>query len=167
MNKPILEKVHVRTGTPDDVQEMMRIATEATTENGFTEPNPIKLLTEIWSALNLHHGIVGIVGKPGDPIEGAVLLRIGTNWYSDAPCLEERAIFIDPRFRSAKGGRAARLCEFSKKAADTLGIPLTIGVLSNTRTEAKIRMYRRIMGEPAGAYWIYGARTDHNQVLDK
>lgn len=160
MNKPVLEKVQVRTGTPEDVHEMMRLALMGAEENGFVTPNPIKLLNEIWSALNLHHGICGVIGKPGEEIEGAVLLRIGENWYGDDQCLEERAIFIDPRFRSAKGGRAARLCEFSKKAADTLGIPLTIGVLSNTRTEAKIRMYRRIMGEPAGAYWIYGARTD-------
>jgi len=44
-----------------------------------------------------------------------VLLRIGTMWYSDERVLEEKAIFIHPDFRSAKGGRARQLCEFSKK----------------------------------------------------
>ena len=39
--------------------------------------------------------------------------------------------------------------------ADELGLPLTIGVLSDERTAAKIRMYSRSMGQPDGAYWVY------------
>jgi hypothetical protein len=39
--------------------------------------------------------------------------------------------------------------------ADKLGMPLTIGVLSNHRTEAKVRFYERFLGKAAGAYWIY------------
>ena len=67
--------------------------------------------------------------------------------------------FIHPDYRSAKGGRARRLCEFSKQAADSLGIPLIIGVLSNNRTEAKVRLYKRQFGEPSGAFFLYNART--------
>jgi hypothetical protein len=80
-------------------------------------------------------------------------------WYSDAQVLEEKAIFIHPDYRSAKGGRARRLCEFSKRAADGLGIPLIIGVLSNHRTEAKVRLYERQFGKPSGAFFLYNART--------
>jgi hypothetical protein len=40
-----------------------------------------------------------------------------------------------------------------------MGMPLLIGVLSNSRTEAKIRLYKRHFGEPAGAYFLYNART--------
>ena len=151
--------IHIRAGTPDDVHPMMEIALMACSENGFTRPNPEKLLADIWPALNLDRGIVGIIGAPGETIEAAILLRIGSIWYGDDPLLEERAIFVHPQYRNAKGGRAARLCEFSKHVSDSLGIPLTIGVLSNERTEAKVRMYSRIMGKPAGAYWIYGAST--------
>lgn len=151
--------VRVRIGTPEDVHPMMRTALMACAENGFVAPEPVKLLNEIWAALNLDHGICGIIGKPGGLIEGTVLLRIGTPWYSSSSTIEEKAIFVHPQYRSAKGGRAARLCEFSKRVSDELGLPLTIGVLSNARTAAKIRMYSRIMGEPTGAYWVYGART--------
>lgn len=80
-------------------------------------------------------------------------------WYSDTPVLEEKAIFIHPNYRSAKGGRARRLCEFSKKASDQLEIPLIIGVLSNHRTEAKVRLYERQFGRPSGAFFLYNART--------
>lgn len=156
MTDPLLT---VRTGSLADLDEMMELALMATEENAFSTVNPQKLLHEIYPALIQHFGIVGIVGEPGGIIEGAVLLRIGSVWYSDEHVLEEKAIFVHPDYRSAKGGRAARLCEFSKQTAEALGIPLTIGVLSSERTAAKIRMYRRLLGEPSGAYWLYGAST--------
>jgi hypothetical protein len=153
------EDFGVRIGTPEDVHPMMELALQACEENGFVDPNPYKLLAEIWPALNLDHGLVGIIQDGGGELEGAILLRVGPMWYSDANVLEERAIFIHPNYRSAKGGRARRLCEFSKKTADTLEMPLMIGVLSNHRTEAKVRLYERQFGKPSGAFFLYNART--------
>lgn len=149
----------VRIGKPEDVHDIMDLALTACDENGFVEPNPSKLLNEIWPALNLQFGLVGVIGPDDGKPEGAILLRIGTMWYSDQQVLEEKAIFIHPGYRSAKGGRARRLCEFSKQVADSLGIPLIIGVLSNDRTEAKVRLYERQFGKPSGAYFLYNART--------
>lgn len=153
------EELKVWVGKPDDVDDIMELALAACGENGFVEPNPLKLLGEIWPALNRDRGIVGVVGVPGEKPQGAILLRIGNIWYSDAEILEERAVFIHPDYRSAKGGRARKLCEFGKKVSDELGIPLTIGVLSNHRTAGKVRMYERIFGKPSGAYFLYGVRT--------
>lgn len=151
--------LRVRIATPDDVDEVMTLALSACEENGFLNPNPIKLLADIWAALTMDHGIMGAIGAPGGKIEGVVLLRIGPMWYSDDRIVEERAIFIHPDYRSAKGGRAKRLCEFSKGVADKLGLPLTIGVLSNERTAAKVRLYERQFGAPAGAFFLYNAKT--------
>ena len=154
------EDLAVRIGLPGDVHEIMKLALMACEENGFVNPNPEKLLADIWAALNLDNGVIGIIGPTGSSdIEGVVVLRIGSMWYGDDRVLEEKAIFIHPKFRSAKGGRARRLCEFSKNAADQLGIPLIIGVLSNHRTAGKVRLYKRIFGEPTGAFFLYGART--------
>lgn len=155
----MLESLGVRIGTPADIHPMMDLALKACDENGFVDPNPQKLLAEIWPALNLVDGVVGIIQDGGNGLEGAILLRIGSMWYSDTPVLEEKAIFIHPDYRSAKGGRARRLCEFSKKAADELEIPLIIGVLSNHRTEAKVRLYERQFGKPTGAFFLYNGRT--------
>lgn len=149
----------VRAGTPDDIIPMMDLALAACEENGFVNPNPKKLGDEIWSALNLEHGLIGIIEGEKGILEGAVLLRIGSMWYSDDRVLEEKAIFIHPDYRSAKGGRARRLCEFTKLVADKLGMPLIIGVLSNHRTKGKIRLYERQFGEPSGAFFLYNART--------
>ena len=49
---------------------------------------------------------------------------------------------------------------------DDLGIPLIIGVLSNQRTEAKIRLYERQFGAPAGAFFLYNVHTGHENVTE-
>lgn len=153
------DNLKVRIAVPEDLDEIMQIAMMACEENGFLNPSPAKLAAEIWPALHQDHGICAVIGQPGGKIEGLVLLRIGHMWYSNTTIVEEKAIFIHPDFRAAKGGRAKRLCEFSKQVADNLGIPLIIGVLSNSRTEAKVRMYERQFGAPAGAFFLYGATT--------
>ena len=138
----------IRIGTPDDEEAMLELALRAWEENGIKDVNPEKMLGMIRPALYLWQGLVGIIGKPGKKIEGAVLLRLSQMWYSDSWMLEEKAIFVDPEFRKSEGGRrsatklhASTLCDFSKKVADELNIPLIIGVLSNHRTESKIRLY--------------------------
>jgi len=151
--------VVVRTGTVADVDGVMRLALLGSEENGFTTPSPQKMLHDVYEALSLDHGIMGVIGPPGGTLEGAVLLRISSPWYTDELTLEERGIFVHPDHRDAKGGRFSRLVEFSKMAAVGLDLPLGIGVLSNHRTEAKVRAYRRLLGEPAGAYFLWGART--------
>lgn len=154
-----MEQLKVRVGTLDDLDPMMELAMAATDENAFVKPDPAKLLASIYPALARNHGIVGIIGEPKQRIEGAVVLNIGEIWYSTCEVLEEKAIYVHPEFRAAKGGRAARLVEFSKQVSEEIGIPLAIGVLSTTRTAAKIRLYERMLGQPAGVYFLYGATT--------
>ena len=153
------EDVVVRIGTPDDVHAIMDLSIMACSENGVSSPNPERVLYELWPSLHCDGGIVGVIGNPGAQLEGFVLLRMGTLWYSDSPIVEERIVFVHPKYRSAKGGRARKLCEFSKKTADELGMPLVIGIVSNSRTKSKVRLYERVFGEPAGAFFLYGART--------
>jgi len=162
--------LQIRLAIPSDVHEIMDLALMGCEEAGITNPNPEKLLQDIWPAVNLDRGLIGVIGVPGQMIEGVVLLRIGAKWYSDDLTIEEKAIFIHPDYRNAKGGRARRLCEFSQKTADDLGLPLLIGVLSDIRTEAKIRMYERQFGKQTGAYWVYTPKPKEalgNEVLDE
>jgi hypothetical protein len=157
----------VRVGTPDDIHGMMDLAMAATQENAFIEPDIQKLLQTMWGALTRKSGIVGIIGRHGEPFQGAILLVFGELWYSREPVLEERAVFVAPEFRNAKGGRARKLCEFAKAASEELKIPLSIGVLSNSRTEAKVRLYERMFGQPAGVYFLYGAKTGLDEPVDE
>ena len=149
----------VRTGVPADIDNVMALALDGAKENGFLQFNPAKILQEVWSALNRDHGLCGVIGPVGQPLEAAVLIRTGMMWYSDEPVLEEKAIFVHPEFRKAAIGRARLLTDFSKKAADGLGMPLIIGVLSTKRTAAKIRLYERQFGPSTGAFFMYGAKS--------
>ena len=154
------ETLEIRLATTADMAEVMRLAVTACQENGFLNASAELLAREIYPALCQDHGLCAVIGPAGTrDIEGLVLIRIGAMWYSKSIVAEERAIFVYPQFRSAKGGRARRLCEYSKLVADTLGIPLLIGVLSGTRTAGKCKMYQRIFGEPKGMFFLYGAET--------
>ncbi len=161
-----MDDVAVRTGVEADFNGMMEISLAATRENAVVEPNIDKLAHTIWGALTRQTGICGVIGPVGGKLEGAVLLSMGEMWYSRELILEEKAIFVDPEYRSAKGGRARKLAEFAKMTATELQIPLAIGVLSTSRTEAKIRLYERVFGEPAGVYFLYGARTGLSDGAD-
>jgi hypothetical protein len=152
--------IEVRTGTPADVHRAMDLALAACADNGLTNPNPIKLLGEIWAALNLDNGIMGFIG--GDKLEAGILLRVQPMWYSDEKSLLERAIFVHPDYRKSgehKVSRVRLLIDFAKNAQKELGMPLVIGILSNQRADAKVRLYQRHFGEPAGAYWLVGGDT--------
>lgn len=159
----------VRCGIPEDVHNFMDLCFLCTEENGLAEMSVKKVLAEVWASLHLDHGIIGVIGDVGKPLEAGIMLRIDTMPYSDGEVLAERAIFVHPNFRGAnggggvRGGRAGRLCEFAKDAADKLERPLLIGVLSSHRAASKVKLYERFFGEPSGAYWLYGAKTGLKQ----
>lgn len=155
------DEIKVRIGTPSDLFGVMELAKLALEENDLVSVNQEKLLHEVWPALCLENSIFGVIGPPGGQIEAGILLRIAHAWYSSTPVLEERIIFVHPDFRSAKGGRAAKLCKFAKETADRMEMPLMIGVLSNDKTAAKIKMHERHFGVPAGVFFLYNGRAEN------
>ena len=160
-------ELQIRLATTDDLDEIMRLAIMAAEDNGFLDFSPDLLAMEVWPALNLDHGIMPVIGPPGGEIQGFVLLRIGTMYYSYTKVLEEKCLWVHPDYRTAKGGRARRLLEFTKKCADTLRMPLIIGIISTNRAKGKEALYRRAFGEPTGAYFLYGAEcgTHHAETM--
>jgi hypothetical protein len=42
--------------------------------------------------------------------------------------------------------------------ADKVGISLVVGIVSNIRTAAKVRLYRRVLPE-CGSYFLYNGST--------
>lgn len=155
-----MTEIYVREGVVEDFNEVMRMSINATRENAFVEPDIEMLKENIYAALVKHMGLVGVIGgAPGEPLEAMIIMRLGHPWYSQEHILDEKAIYVSPEFRAAKGGRARKLAEWAKYISEKLGIPLAIGVLSNSRTEAKIRLYERVFGAPAGVYFLYNAKT--------
>lgn len=157
MNKKVKD-VHVRVAGPEDFQGIMELARLLNKENSVFPMNEEKVAEIVIPSLWRDGGIMGVIGKP-DKIEGLVLLRIHTQWYSDGEFLEEMCVYVHPDYRAIKGGRARKLIEFAKKVSEELNLPLMIGVLSHSRTDAKVKLYERQFGEPAGSFFLYGVRT--------
>jgi hypothetical protein len=160
------DEIAIRIATPDDLKPVMELAIMAAEENGFLDASAERLLNDVWPALHQDHGLCAVIGPKTGTIEGMLVVRIGTLYYSDQMCIDEKVIYVRPEFRGAKGGRATKLCEFGKHMSDVLGLPLCAGIISNTRTAAKVRMYERIFGPPAGAFFLYGAVTRGHKLVE-
>lgn len=161
------DDVYVRVATPDDLDGIMRLAHLVWNENGVHDLDNGKVLQQLWPALVRDNAICGVIGPVGGELTGVILLRVATTWYGTSRHLEEMVVFTSPDHRT-KGRRASKLCEFAKKAADELGLPLHISVLSSHRTETKVKLYERKFGEPAGAFFLYQAKTgDHTPTCVK
>jgi hypothetical protein len=160
----IYDDLKIRLGTTADMDEVMQLAIMAAKENGVMNASQLLLAKTIWPKLELQHGLIGCIGKPGGKIEGMVVLQIGTLHYTEEPCIEELVLFCHPDYRNAKGGRATKLCEFSKSVADKIGLKLVIGVFSSINTQQKVKLYERVLGPAAGCYWIYDGATGGCEV---
>ena len=101
-------------------------------------------------------GFMGVIGPVGR-LEGFILMVLSSFWYSDDIYFEEYANFVHPDHR--RSNHAKTLLGYSRNLSDQVGIPLVIGILSNVRTAAKVRLYRRQLPE-AGSFFLYNAVTN-------
>jgi GNAT superfamily N-acetyltransferase len=107
-------------------------------------------------ALDGNGAVLGVIGPIGH-LQGMIHLHIGRNWYSHDAHLEELYSYVHPDYR--RSNNAKKLIDFAKTAAEKTGVPLLIGILSNHRTEQKIKLYQRRLGKPAGAYFLWNGKT--------
>lgn len=121
-------------------------------ENGIFSFSERKVRNCLQSAWNGQGGIIGVIGVPGK-IEGSICLTIGDYFYTDEFNLSELWNFVLPEYR--KSTNAKELIRFAVRCSDEIGIPLIIGVISNERTIAKIGLYRRLLGDPAGGFFVH------------
>jgi len=97
-------------------------------------------------------GIIGTIGEPHD-IRAAIFMSIEPAfWYSDSFVLQEHFNYVRPDAR--RSTFATDLLAYGRQCADELGIDFVCGVLSTERTEAKCRLYRRVMPK-IGEYYQY------------
>lgn len=146
----------VRAAKPEDFNSIMQLCKMLYEENGMTNIDWHRVIQAVTDGVNGKAATLGVIG-PFDDLHGMVLLRFAETWYSNELILEELYNYVPPVHRHGHNARA--LIEFAKAASDRLEIPLLIGVLSTTRTRAKVRLYRRVFGEPAGAFFLYNGRT--------
>lgn len=146
----------VRLAKPADAQSLFEIGCSLHEENGLMPISKERCWQAVVRAINKDRMIAGVIGPVGK-LEAAIILTIGQFWYTDYPHLEELAAYVLPAYR--RSNRAKALVEFAKNSASELKVPLLIGIISNNRTEAKIRLYERQLGPRSGAFYLWNGKT--------
>lgn len=141
----------VRKADRSDAPELMAMCRELHTENGIFSMSDQKVWSYLEKAFNRQGAVIGVIGTTH--LEASICMIISNFWYSEDWHVEELWNFVRPQHR--KTDNAKELIAFGQRCADEIGIPLVIGVMSNERTEAKVRLYRRKLGEPSGAFFVY------------
>jgi hypothetical protein len=151
----------VRLARVEDEAAIFGLCKELHDENGLFDMDEDSVWQIIKSATNQGGGIIGVIDGE-DGLEGIICIVIDKFWYSKEFFLCELFNFVPVRFR--KSERAKSLIEFAKKCSDSMKMPLVIGVISNIRTEAKVKLYERRLPK-AGAFFVYNreyARIDEH-----
>ncbi len=152
----------VRIANQKDFTEIWRLFRESHAENALFPLAEDKVNWFLHRLLNPElipaddvnvRGVIGVIGEVGN-LEGMALLTVGSQWYTRAHFLEEYMVFSDPRHR--RSGHARALVDWMKKQSENTGLPLLTGILSTKRTEAKCRLYQRMLPK-AGEYFLYPA----------
>ena len=143
-------RVHI--AEQKDEEELMVLCRNLALENAMFPVSDDKVRAMLRRAFNREGGVLGIIGESGK-IEGMIYMMVSTFWYSDKPYLEELFLYVSPEYRKSKN--AIELMKFSKWCSDQSGFALVIGVISNEKTEGKVKLYQRQFFKPAGNFFFY------------
>lgn len=141
----------VRAAVPEDFEQIMKLCAQLHEENGAADVDWPKVTETIIHGINRNHAMIGIIGPVGG-IEGVIYLNFSTLWYTGEILLQELFAYVCPEKRKSQNARA--LLTFARNTAKRLQCKLLIGVISNTRTAAKIKLYERVLGQPSGGYFF-------------
>jgi GNAT superfamily N-acetyltransferase len=143
----------VRLATQKDEAQLMQLCHALHADNGLFGVDDEMVKAMLYRAFDRKGGLVGVIDG-GNEIAAATFLLLSNFWYSKDTHLEELFSFVKPAYR--KSDYARQLLEFAKKCQREIGIPLVIGIITNTRMEAKVKLYRKKLGTPAGAFFVVG-----------
>ena len=147
----------VRVAKSDDEQPIFDMLVKLHEENSLFKMNPDKVWKVIHRATRPDIrtgdvGIIGVIDGPKGGLEASVGFFADSFWYTDEFMLTEYWTFVLEQFR--RSTHAKRLIEFGKWAALRLRVPYHTGIISNIRTEAKVRLYKRQL-DYFGGFFFY------------
>jgi hypothetical protein len=144
----------VRVADAADEDELMELCRRLHQENGIFTLNEDKVRSYLQRSFDRNGVYVGVVGESGQ-IEGCTCLVISDYYYTDDWHLAELWNFVDKPFRKSRNAEA--LIRFAMAFSKKIGLPYITGIITNDRTAQKVRLYRKIMGYPAGAFFVHNA----------
>lgn len=154
---------HVRIAQPSDEDDIINMCRRLHKENGLFSLNEFKVRDCIRRCFNHHGTIVGVIGKPGQ-LEASTCLMLTDFYYTDDQHLAELWNFVEEPYRASKNAQA--LIEFGMEWARKLGIPLFTGIITDKQMRAKVRLYRKMLGYPVGAFFLYNGNWKVEPMAD-
>jgi hypothetical protein len=149
----------VRVATPADEEEIMILVRELHGENGLFSLNEQKVRENLHKCFERKGAIVGVIGEAGK-IEASTCLLFSEMYYTDEWHIAELWNHVAVPYRNSRNLEA--LIAFGKKCSNVIGLPLITGVITNKRVEGKVRLYRKLLGYPAGAFFVYNGKWSAN-----
>lgn len=150
----------VRTATLEDHSDIWRLFLMGHAENGMFKLAPDKVEFFIQRALQPDliplgdmgpRGVIGVIGPVGR-LEGICFITIGQFWYTHDKHIEEFIVYVDPDCR--KSGHARALIDWMKSQVEIVKLPLFTGIISNDRTEAKCKLYGRMLPKAGEFFFV-------------
>jgi hypothetical protein len=141
----------VRLAVPADRPALVELTTLLHAENGLFSlslPKRDALLDRYYDQKG---SIIGVIGEVGEPI-ASIYLALTQPEYTDDWAIVEVWNFVSAEHRHST--HAKHLIEYAKFVSTEMRLPLMIGILSNHRTEAKVRLYERTL-DKVGAYFVW------------
>lgn len=142
-----------------DLPEFMRLFRIMHAENGLFDLDEDCVRETFNRAVKNKEGVIGLIKGPLGDLRAMLYLLVTRYYYTQQFHLEELFNFVSPEWR--KTNYADTLLRYAIHCQKQLNIPLVIGVLTGSRMEAKVRLYRRRLGMPSGAFFVHGAPPEY------
>jgi GNAT superfamily N-acetyltransferase len=150
-----VDAVPLRFATREDVPAVLALLRGLHAETPHAPLSEARLRATVGAVLAGGSIILTMAGD--DPV-GTCGLMVEAPWFSDAPWVRDVWLYVHPDHRRTPHARALIRC--AKRYAAALPAPLQMEVAggpaagSVRRVAAKMRLYRRELGEPTGATWV-------------
>ena len=147
----VIKPVDVRLAEPEDRDALVELTTALHAENGLFSLSLKKRDAMLDRYYNRDGAIIGVIGEIGRPV-GTIYLSLSQPEYTDDFALVEGWNYVAEGHRHST--HAKDLITYAKFISTEMKLPLVIGIMSNHRTEAKVRLYERVL-DRAGAFFIW------------
>lgn len=150
---------NVRAAVPEDEDALIELCRELHAENAphsFSVDKVREVIRQATRPSNYHNTIrcIGVIGEPKAPLQGAIHLVGHQDWYTEDWSLFEVFNFVRQPYRAGTTN-ARDLVAWACCISDGLRMKMLIGIISNHRTEAKMRLYQRLLGPQIGAFFMH------------
>jgi GNAT superfamily N-acetyltransferase len=156
----------VRIATKDDEPEVLRLLESLYDENALMPVSWDKVKAILAKAWNKQGGLIGVIGAETPSESGVkqiyamIMLTFGKFWYSDTDHLEELFCYVHPEHR--RSDYAKTLIAQAKRWSEQIGVPLFMGIVTNRLMTEKVKLYRRYLGDPVGAFFIHNMQWQND-----